>query len=116
MRSDDCSFAFGESVVVLQSQLHDDLGRTGKTEPTGVKRHVVEGRVVNFGIEVAPYVAASCLVVFPDELRRFGFIEVVVFGGMPNSGRKRCHQPHVKYVREACGDDVTAAPYQDGVA
>ena len=77
---------------------------------------MVEGRVVNLGVEVAPHVAASPLVVLPDELDRFGFTHLIVFGGMPNSRRKRRHQPHVKYVREACGDDVTAAPYYDGVA
>jgi hypothetical protein len=30
-------------------QLRDALGRTGKTQPTGVERHVVEGWVVNLG-------------------------------------------------------------------
>ena len=70
---------------MLQSHLRDDLGRTGKTEPAGVERSVVEGRVVNLGVEVAPYVTASCMVVFSDELGRFGFIQVVVFGSMPNT-------------------------------
>ena len=107
---------FGKSVAVLQRQLRDDFGRTGKTQPTGVERHVIEGWVVNLSVEVAPYVAASCLVLLPDQLGRFGFTQVVVFGGTPNSRRKRRHQPHVKYVREACGDDVASAPYQNGVA
>ena len=53
---------FGKSVAVLQRQLRDDLGRRGKTQPTGIERHVVEGWVVNLGVEVAPHVAASCLV------------------------------------------------------
>lgn len=40
----------------------------------------------------------------------------VLSGGMPNSRRKRRHQPHVQHVREARGDDVGAAPNQDRVA
>jgi hypothetical protein len=43
-------FALGKNVAVLQRQLRDDLGRTGKTQTTGVERHVVEGWVVNLGV------------------------------------------------------------------
>jgi hypothetical protein len=75
-----------------------------------------KGWVVNLGVEVAPHVAASCLVLLPDQLGRFGFTQVVVFGGMPNSRRKRRHQPHVKHFGQACGDDVASVPYQDGAA
>ena len=82
------SFAFGKGVVVLQCQQRDALGCPGKTQPTGVERHVVEDRVVNLRVEVAPQVAASRLVLLPDQLGRFGFTQVVVFGGMPNSRRK----------------------------
>ena len=42
--------------MVLQRHLRDDLSRTGKTESARVERHVVEGRIVNLGVEVAPYV------------------------------------------------------------
>jgi hypothetical protein len=101
---------------VLQSQLRDGLCRAGKTQPTGVERYVVEARVVNLRVKEAPNVAAPRMVLLPDQLGRFGFTQVVVCGGMPNSSRKRCHQPHVKDVREAGGDDVGSAPYQDGVA
>jgi hypothetical protein len=62
--------------VVVQSQLRNDLGRTGKAEPTGVERHVIEGRVVNLGVEITPDVAALCLVFLPDKLGRFGFIQL----------------------------------------
>jgi hypothetical protein len=55
-------FVFDKSVAVLQRQLRDDFGRTGKTQPTGVECHVVKGWAVNLGVEVAPHVAASCLV------------------------------------------------------
>ena len=72
---------------MLQSQLCDDLGRTGKTEPTGVERQVVVDRVVNLGVEIAPNVASTCLVSFPDELGCFGLIQLVIFGGVPNSRR-----------------------------
>ena len=88
-KSATSGFVFGKSVAVEQRQLRDDFGRTGKTQPTGVERHVVEGWVVNLGVEVAPYVAASCLVLLPDELGRYGFTQVIVFGGMPNSCGKR---------------------------
>ena len=102
--------------MVLQRHLRDDLSRTGKTESARVERHVVEGRIVYLGIEVASHVAVPCLVFFPDKLGRFGFIQLVVFGGMPDTHRKRGYQPHVKHIREARGDDARAAPYQDGVA
>jgi hypothetical protein len=55
------------------------------------------------------------MVMFLDQLGRFGFAEVVVFGGMPDPRRKWRHQPYVKHVRETCGDDVGAAAYQDDV-
>jgi hypothetical protein len=55
-----------KSMAVLQRQLRDHLGRTRKVQPTSVERRVVEGRVVNLRVEVASYVAASCLVLFPD--------------------------------------------------
>jgi hypothetical protein len=35
---------------------------------------------------------------------------------MPNTHRKRRHQPHVKHVREPRGDDVPASPYDDDMA
>src|ERR1700719_5291214 len=100
-------------MTVLQRQLRDRLGRASKVHPISVERHVVEGRVVNLRIKVESYVAASCLILFPNELGRFGFAQMVVFGGMPNSRRYRCHQSHVKDVWEARGDDVAAPPYQD---
>ena len=82
-KSATSGFVFGKSVAVLQRQLRDDFGRTGKTQPTGVERHVVEGWVVNLGVEVAPYVAASCLVLLPDQLGRFGFTQVVYSAACP---------------------------------
>ena len=59
-------------MAVLQGQLRDGLCRAGKTQPTGVERHVVEARVVNLRVEVAPHVAAPRMVLLPDQLGRFG--------------------------------------------
>jgi hypothetical protein len=72
---------------VLQRQLCDRLGGLSKAHPISVERHVVEGRVVNLRTEVVFHVTPSCLILFLDELGSFGFAQLVVFGGMPNSGR-----------------------------
>ena len=38
---------------MLQSHLRNDLSRAGETESTGIERYVIEGRVVNLGVEIA---------------------------------------------------------------
>jgi len=55
---------------MLQSHLRNDLGRAGETESACVERYVIEGRVVNFGVEIAPYVPASCMVFLPEPVSK----------------------------------------------
>ena len=70
---------------MLQSQLCNDLGRAGETESTGVERYVIEGRIVNLGVEITPDVPASRMVFLPDKFGRFGFIQVVFSNDYSNS-------------------------------
>jgi hypothetical protein len=74
LHSENCSFAFalGEHFVMLQSQLRNDLGRAGETESARVERYVIEGRIVNLGVEITPDVPASCMIFLPDKFGRFG--------------------------------------------
>jgi len=74
---------------MLQSQLCNDLGRAGETESTGVERYVIEGRIVNLGVEITPDVPASRMVFLPDKFGRFGFIQVVVLLRLPDAHLNR---------------------------
>jgi hypothetical protein len=50
---------FGQSELVLQSQLSDDIDNSTEAKATGVERHIVESRIVNLHVEVTPQVAPS---------------------------------------------------------
>jgi hypothetical protein len=58
----ECDINGRQNAAVLQCQLRDYVGRTGKTQTTCVERHVVEGRIVNLRVEIAPHVAPPRMV------------------------------------------------------